>query len=457
MEVLVVGAGDAGMEIAAKLIENACGVTLIDKDIEKILQIQNSQKDLRAEQGDATNPDVLNRVDIQSMELVIMLTDSNSTNLAASKICTLLAPGIKVIARVSHEVLLNSKITAPEGFDITHPFNPDLVVSENICNIINNPGCLSIDRFAGGVITMACLRITANTAYIGYSIKKLHETITAFNFSIIAVFRDGAFLDSVDENTSIYAEDEIYIVLKSDNLHQSIDHFVGKQHQNNNIVIAGGTNIAFNVAKSLEKDHNVKIIEPNIDRCSEMAQELDSAMVLKGVPTDEFLLKAEGIEQTDIFCAFTKHDAENLLSTTLARRLGAKRTMVIVYHDAYVEILENNYGVIISPSQITVSTVLEHVRLGVINSVRSLRQGHAEAIELTAKGSKDTSKIVGKRMGDIEWPTGLTLGMIVRDQQPIFIDDDTVIENEDQIICFIANSKQIKKIEKLLAVDFKYF
>lgn len=457
MNILVIGAGEAGIEIATRLINNSCNVTMIDQNINRILLLQNSQKDLHAQQGDAADPELLHSVNIQDMDIVIALTGSNQTNLAASKLCSMLSPGVVTIARVSHEKLLDKAFLSPNGFDVTHAFNPEHVIADNICNIINNPGCVSIDKFANGKITLACLKITSHAAYVAYNLGELHNAITDFPFYIVAVYRNGQFVENINADTYIYVEDEVYVILKSEDLQKSITCFVGRQKENNNIIIAGGTNIAFKVAQALETDHSVKLIEPNIQRCGEIAQALDNTVVLKSVSTDEFLLKSERIDQADIFCAFTKHDAENLLSTVLARRLGAKRTMVMVYHDAYVDMLEDNYGIVISPSQITVNTVLEHVRLGTINSVRTLRHGHAEAVEATIKGNKKTSQLVGKRIGHIKWPQGLSLGVIIRDDEPIFINDKIILHDGDKIICFISNESAIKKMEKMLLVNFKYF
>ncbi len=457
MNILVIGAGDTGEEIATRLIENRCNVTILDKSMERIIQLQNTQKDLQAQHGDATDPELLQSVEIHDMDIVISLTESNQTNLAASKLCSLLSPGVVTIARVSHEKLLDERLMSPEGFDITHAFNPEHVIAENICNIINNPGCLSIDRFANGRVTLTCLKITSEAAHVAYNVKQLHDEITDFPFYIVAIYRDGNYLEQIDSQTYVYVEDEIYIIIQSEDLSKSIACFVGKQKQNHNIIIAGGTDIALAVAKALEQKHNVKVIEPNVQRCSEMAQVLNKTLVLKSIPTDEFLLKSEGIEQTDIFCALTKQDAQNLLSTMLARRLGAKRTMVIVNHDAYVDILEDNYGVIISPSQITVNTVLEHVRLGTINSVHSLRHGNAEAFEATIQGDEKSSKLIGKEVGEIKWPQGLFLGIFIRDDKPLFIHNNLVIKDQDRIICFITKNSAIGKMEKMLLVDFKYF
>ena len=184
------------------------------------------------------------------------------------------------------------------------------------------------------------------------------------------------------------------------------------------VVIAGGGNIGERLAEAIESRYQVKIIEMNPARCRYLSENLESTIVLHGSSSDRDLLVEENIKDADIFLALTNDDEANIMSSLLAKRLGARKVMTLINNPAYVDLIQGGeIDIAISPQLATIGSLLAHVRRGDIESVHSLRRGVAEALEVIAHGDARSSKVVGKAIKDISLPSGTTIGAIIRDEQ----------------------------------------
>ncbi len=159
-----------------------------------------------------------------------------------------------------------------------------------------------------------------------------------------------------------------------------------------------------------------------------------------------------------MFCALTNDDEANIMSSLLAKRLGARKVMTLINNPAYVDLVQGqDIDIAVSPQQTTIGSLLTHVRRGDVVNVHSLRRGAAEAIEAVAHGDSRSSKVVGHRIEDIDLPEGTTIGAIVRDRKVIIAHDDVVIEPDDHVILFLMDKRRISDVEKLFQVGFTFF
>jgi trk system potassium uptake protein TrkA len=222
--------------------------------------------------------------------------------------------------------------------------------------------------------------------------------------------------------------------------------------------------------------YQVKLIEPDRTRCTYLAAELDSAhaLILHGDSTDEDLLAEEGVDQMDLFVALTSDDETNIMSCMLAKRMGARRTIALINRQAYADLVEGNrIDIGIVPAQATIGQLLKHVRRGDVVAVHSLRRGAAEALEAIAHGDRRSSRVVGRRIEEIDLPNGARIGAIVRRRaellstegtdpaadahQVIIAHHDTVIEPEDHVIVFVSNKRLLPRVERLFQVGIGFF
>ena len=223
-------------------------------------------------------------------------------------------------------------------------------------------------------------------------------------------------------------------------------------------MIAGGGNIGKRLAEALENDYQVKLLECNPDRAAVLSEELNRSIVLLGDSADEDLLFEENIDQMDVFCAVTNDDEANILSSMLAKQLGAGKVMSLVNRYAYVDLIEKQatVDVAISPQQVTIGALLTHVRRGDVVAVHSLRRGAAEAIEAVAHGDSRTSRVVGRRIEQINLPEGATIGAVVRGEEVMMAHHDTLIETDDHLIIFMQDRRKTVEVEKLFQVSVTF-
>jgi trk system potassium uptake protein TrkA len=237
------------------------------------------------------------------------------------------------------------------------------------------------------------------------------------------------------------------------------------------VMIGGGGNIGRRLARAIEKRYNVKIIEFSKTGAERLAAELDHTLVLAGDVTDEELLRSENIGEMDVYCAVTNDDENNIMSSLLAKRLGAHKVIALINRSSYVNLVQSGQiDIAISPAQQTIGTLLAHVRRGDCAVVHSLRRGAAEALELIAHGDPRSSKVVGRRVEEIELPRGAAIGAVVRrrgrpaaagqarrdngnDDEVLIAHHDTIIEPEDHVIVFVVNKRTVPQVEKLFQVD----
>src|SRR5581483_3649949 len=216
------------------------------------------------------------------------------------------------------------------------------------------------------------------------------------------------------------------------------------------VVIAGGGNIGFRLAKTLERNNQVKLIERDARRARRVSELLENAIVLNGDAADEELLIEENIDSADVFAALTNSEEANILSAMLAKRLGAHKVMALVNRPSYGELIESgSIDIAISPRTITLGSLLAYVRRGDVVRVHSLRRGAAEALEAVVHGDESSSRVVGRRVEQIELPAGTSIGAIVRGDDVVMVHHDTAVQADDHVILFLSDRRHLEAVERL--------
>jgi trk system potassium uptake protein TrkA len=271
--------------------------------------------------------------------------------------------------------------------------------------------------------------------------------------------------------TVIEAGDEVFFIAATENIRGVLRELRRMDKPVKRVMVGGGGNIGRRLARAIEKRYSVKIIEYNKPGAERLAAELDHTLVLAGDVTDEELFKAENIAEMDVYCAVTNDDETNIMSSLLAKRLGARKVIALINRSSYVNLVQSGQiDIAISPAQQTIGTLLAHVRRGDCAVVHSLRRGAAEALELIAHGDPGSSKVVGRRIEEINLPKGSSIAAIVRrherqgengeghagtrhDYEVLIAHHDTIIEPEDHVIVFVVNKRTVSEVEKLFQVS----
>lgn len=274
---------------------------------------------------------------------------------------------------------------------------------------------------------------------------------------VAAIYRRGRPIRPLG-TTVIEADDEVFFIAATKHIRAVMSELQKLESSYKRIMIAGGGLIGAGLAKLLEHNHNVKLIEYSQERAKYLSAHLDKTIVFYGDASDHELLTEENVEQVDAFIAVTNDDEANIMSAMLAKRLGAQKAMVLIQRSAYVDLVQGGeIDIAFSPQQATISALLTHIRRGDIVNVYSLRRGAAESIEAIAHGDQNTSKVVGREIRDIKLPPGTTIGAIVRADEVIIAHSNTKIEANDHVILFLVDKKFISHVEKLFQPSAFFF
>ena len=457
MKIIILGAGQVGGSLAEHLASEANDITVVDTDSERLRDL-GDRLDIRTVQGRGSLPTVLRQAGADDADMLVAVTNSDETNMVACQVAHTLFHTPTKIARVREAAYLTrSELFDNDAIPVDVLISPEQVVTNYIKRLIQHPGALQVIDFAEGKAQLVAVKAYYGGPLVGQQLRQLREHMPNVETRVAAIFRrDRPILPQGD--TVIEADDEVFFIAAKDNIRAVMSEMRRLDETYKRIVIAGGGQIGERLAEAIESRYQVKIIEMNPARCRHLSDTLDSTVVLQGSASDRDLLMEENIADADIFLALTNDDEANIMSSLLAKRLGAKKVMTIINNPAYVDLIQGgDIDIAISPQLATIGTLLAHVRRGDIVSVHSLRRGAAEAIEAIAHGDAKSSKVIGKAIENIGLPPGTTIGAIIRDEEVIIAHDDTVIETGDHVILFLVDKKHIRDVEKLFHVGLSFF
>jgi trk system potassium uptake protein len=453
MNILILGAGQVGTTAAYSLArEEANEVTVVDRNPENLRELQD-RLDVRTVVGNAAFPDVLERAGANDADMVIALTDSDEVNMLACQIAYTLFHTPTKIARIrAREYAGREKLFGPEAVPVDVTISPEALVTQHIEQLIRFPGALQVLEFAEGKVRLVAAQAHHGGALVGHPLRELSEHIPNVETRVVAIYRHGKSI-LPDGDTLVEEGDEVFFIAARKDIRSVISEMRKLDQPIRRVVIAGGGNIGLRLAQALEGTNQVKVIERGWERAREISERLDKAIVLHGDAADEELLLEENIDSTDVFVAVTNADEANILSAMLAKRLGAHKVMALINKPAYAELVEaGTIDIAISPQQITLGSLLAHVRRGDVVKVHSLRRGAAEAIEAVAHGEARESRVVGRRIDELRLPRGATISAIVRGEDVLMAHHDTVIAADDHVILFMADRRQMDEVERLFEV-----
>ena len=458
MKIIILGAGQVGGTLAEHLASEANDITVVDTDGERLRDL-GDRLDIRTVQGRASLPNVLRQAGADDADMLVAVTNSDETNMVACQVAYTLFHTPTKIARVREAAYLTrgEELFDNDAIPVDVLISPEQVVTNYIKRLIEHPGALQVIDFAEGKAQLVAVKAYYGGPLIGQQLRQLREHMPNVDTRVAAIFRRDRPITPRGD-TIIEADDEVFFIAAKANIRAVMSEMRRLDESYKRIVIAGGGQIGERLAEAIESRSQVKIIEMNPARCRYLSDTLDSTVVLQGSASDRDLMLEENIADADVFLALTNDDEANIMSSLLAKRLGAKKVMTIINNPAYVDLIQGGeIDIAISPQLATIGTLLAHVRRGDIVSVHSLRRGAAEAIEAIAHGDSRSSKVIGRSIGEINLPPGTTIGAIIRDEEVLIAHDSTVINAGDHVILFLVDKKHIRDVEKLFHVGLSFF
>jgi len=453
MKILILGAGRVGSSLASTLSREEYEVSIVDLNKDKLLRLQEDC-DLATEIGHASHPSTLKKAGADSETIVLAVTNSDECNIASCQIAKSKFNVKKTICRLSDSSYLESLEAFGEN-SIDIAIGPENEVTEHLVDLIKHPGAEQIESFANGALKVVSVKAKKDGMLVNRELKSIKSDMPDTETFVPAIYRKGKPLIP-DGKTIIKENDEIYFLAAEGDIDGVVQEMRLQGTSSSRIMIIGGEKkIGYALAKSLEEDYKIKIIDPDKNRCEDLSRRLNRTIVLNGSGSDEELLKSENIENIDVFCALTSDDETNIMSAFLAKKLGAKKTIIIVNNYTYINILPRNFvDIALSPQRITVSMVLQHLAKGdVPQEVIFKMQSGAEGIEGIVHKNKFTENFFNKPISAMPLPENCVIAAVIRGDKIFMQSKDLLLKPADRIIVFILGKTEKGKIENLFLED----
>ena len=461
MNIIICGAGRVGFTIAKQLSEQGHSITVIDQSSEDIQKIDEAL-DVKAIVGKATYPSILEKANASETDMIIAVTRNDEINMVICQIAFSIFNIPKKIARIRSQDYLNPKFTRvynKENLPIDVIISPEIEIAKSIQRKLEAPGALDSVPFAGNKIRLLEILINENCNLINIKLNELTKKHPNLDANIIGVIRRDKFLIP-KKNDIIHNNDKIYVIINSSQMAETLQAFGHNEKISKKILIVGGGNIGFNLAKNLEEtldSARVKLVEKDKDRAEFLANELNNTIIINGDGLDEEVLTEANLEEVETVLALTNDDEDNLMVSVLVekfakdeKKIDDKRTMALINKPNY-SLLQNSLKIddLIDPRMNTVSSILKHVHKGTIETAYTILNGEYEVIEAEII---ETSELINKELKNSNLPEEIRIGAILRDDK-VIIPRSSFVFKKDDIVVFLAKKDSISIVENIFRIS----
>ena len=461
MNIIICGAGRVGFTIAKQLSEQGHSITIIDPSSEDIQKIDDAL-DIKAIVGKGTYPSILEKANAAETDMIIAVTRNDEINMLICQIAFSIFKIPKKIARIRSQDYLNpkfSRVYNKENLPIDVIISPEIEIAKSIQRKLEAPGALDSVPFASNKIRLLEILINENCSLINIKLNDLTKKYPNLDANIIGIIREDKFLIP-KKNDDIKKNDKIYVLINSLQMPETLEAFGHDEKISKKILIVGGGNIGFNLAKNLEESLDavrVKIVEKNKERAEFLASELNNTIVINGDALDEEVLAEANLEEAETVLALTNDDEDNLMVSVLVEKFAKdekeiddKRTMALINKPNY-SLLQNSLKIddLIDPRMNTVSSILKHVHKGTIETAYTIMNGEYEVIEAEII---ETSELINKELKNSNLPEEIRIGAVLRNEKVIIPRSNFVFQKDDKVV-FLAKKDSITFVENIFRIS----
>ena len=455
MNIIICGAGRVGFTIAKLLSEQNHSITVIDQSSEDIQKI-NGSLDVKAIVGKATYPSILEKANASDADMIIAVTKNDEINMLICQIAFSIFNIQKKIARIRSQDYLNpkfSKVYNKENLPIDVIISPELEIAKSLQRKLEAPGALDNVPFAENKIRLLEISVNKTCPLIGIKLNELTKKFPKLEANILGVIRDEKFI-IFKKNDVMKENDKAYVIINASQMQLTLSAFGHNEKISNKILIIGGGNIGFNLAKNIEQSFDsarVKIIEKDKNRSEFIANELNNSIVINGNGLDEDVLAEANLNEIETVLALTNDDEDNLMVSVLVEKFSQnKRTMALINKPNY-SLLQSSLKIddLIDPRMNTVSSILKHVHKGTIETAYSILNGEYEVIEAEII---NTSELINKELKNSNLPEEIRIGAILRGEDIIIPRSNFVFKKKD-IVVFLAKRDHLSVVENMFRIS----
>ena len=455
MNIIICGAGRVGFTIAKSLSAQDHSITIIDQSSDDIQKI-NDAIDVKGVVGMGTFPSVLDKANAKEADMIIAVTKSDEVNMLICQIAHSIFKISKKIARIRSPEYLDTKyINLYDNINLPIDviISPEIEVAKSLQRKLEAPGAHNNVNFAKNKISMLEIIINEKCPIANIQLNKLTTMFPDLEANILGVVRDGNFL-MLKKTDKMYINDKAYVIINTSQMKRTLLAFGHEEKIAKKILIIGGGNIGFNLAKSIEKtfeDARIKIIEKNKSRAELIANQLNNSIVINGDGLDEDVLTEANVEESETVLALTNDDEDNLMVSVLVEKFSKDKKTIALVNKPNYSLLQSSLKIddLVDPRMTTVSTILKHVHKGTIQTVYTLLNGEYEIIEAEII---ETSELINKSLKDSDLPKEIRIGAILR-KDDIIIPRSNFIFQKGDLVVFLSKRDQLSKVENLFRIS----
>lgn len=447
MNIVIVGAGVVGSNLADELSRAGHRVSIVDRDPSVVRRV-GDRADVLAVAGSGTRPSVLRQAGIAEAEMVIAVTSVDEINLVIGMLAHQL--GVRhTIARIRNTEFVGPEaLLDPSRLGIDSIISPEGVITASLLRILSIPGSTDVAALADGKVLLVSFEIEADAPIAGKRLAQLREMSAMDAFLVVAIFRDERAIIPKGDDT-VEAGDHIAVLANADTLPLVLPLIKHRVETPRRVVVSGAGLVGLRLCAELESSmEQVVLIEPDPLLAEEAAKRLERTVVLNGEATDAEVLREADVSRSDFFMALADGDEYNLLSALLARRLKAARVAVLSHEPTYVPVLADiGLDVVVNPRLVTVGEILRFIRKGPVHTITRLKESEAEVMELQAVPG---ARILDKPLKSVKFPNGSIIGAVIRDGEMHIPGGEFCIRSGDLVVVFTL-PEAIARIEKLFS------
>ena len=455
MNIIICGAGRVGFTIAKLLSEQNHSITVVDQSSEDIQKIKDTL-DVNAIVGKATYPSILEKANGNDADMIIAVTRNDEINMLICQIAYTTFKIQKKIARIRSQNYLEPRFTKlynKENLPIDVIISPELEIAKSLQRKLEAPGALDNIPFAENKIRLLEILVNDDCPIKKIKLNELTKKFPDLEANILGVIRKEKF-KILKKNDVMEKDDKAYVIINSSQMAKTLTAFGHNEKISNKILIIGGGNIGFNLAKNIEntlESVRIKIIEKNKDRAEFIANELNNSIIINGDALDEDVLAEANLDEIETVLALTNDDEDNLMVSVLVEKFSKnKKTMALTNKSNY-SLLQSSLKIddLIDPRMSTVSSILKHVHKGTIESAYSILNGEYEVIEAEII---ETSELINKELKNANLPEEIRIGAILRGEDIIIPRSDFIFQKDDKVV-FLAKNDQIELVENMFRIS----
>ena len=447
MKIVIAGAGEVGLHLSKMLSYESHDITLIDNN-EVNLKDGENYLDIKVINGDSSSPSILNKANVSDADLVIGVTASESINFFSCILSKKLGAK-RTIARLTNtEFIENGSKFDFSSIGIDDVISPENLAANEVKLLINDSGFTNSHDFENGALKMMAAKIQNNAPFVGKTVMEAASVFPGIKFMPIAIERGGSHTAIIPRGDTVFKNDDhVYFITCHDGVDELYNLMGTKKDKIQKIMILGGGRVGNKVAKELSSEgYSVKLIENNSEKAEDLANSLPNVLVLNIDGTRVDLLSEESLEDMDAFIATTGDSQKNIMSCLMAKSKNISRTIAIVDNTDYFELSESiGVDTLINKKLLAANQIFRFIRKGNILELNKLNNMNAEVLEFLIS---EESKVVGKKIKDLDFPRSAIIGGVIRDDVGKIALGDFIIKKGDRVlVCSLYNA--INKVEKL--------